>query len=598
MNEPIAGRIHQSNSSRQFLIAALWMLSAASNLFVHAAFAGDIAAGSTSGRLHVNVEHEPPVLAILPFVAGGNAGDNHLYISTFHDDLLTRLSTLQSLRVIARASMLGYRDAGKSNTEIGSELGADAILAGSVQSADDRIQARVQLFDARTGEGLWTRTYEGELSSADIFNMQAQIAVAVASAMNIALTQQGKAILTAIPTANTAAYAAYLRAMDLRSSLDLGQEYRDALEEAVALDPGFNRASAELVGILSLSIYFQADPETTERVEGILAGIHQSAPGSAEDLIAQAYYNYYVLTAYDRAHQLVTQARHAMPSDIRLVELESWIERRQGDFGAMVDTVRQGRILDPRNPRWVRSLNANLILDHRYEEALMEIEKSDFRDAELAYWYSVLLLQEHRDIGRWVDSVVTLPDEFPGVPWQEAMWDARITNRQYELALELLGAMEEQRGGGGLSGKDHMEIVTYWFVADDDRLAASLARVREILDRSRAADGEPGNRDAILTSALVAAAEGDTAEAAADVQRWWDAIGDDQAERAHSRDRACRVLGIAGATENAVQCIRAGLAEPSSVMPFLEPFLPYYDSTRDEPAFAELLADIAAGNDP
>jgi len=84
--------------------------------------------------------------------------------------------------------------------------------------------------------------------------MQAQIAVAVASAMNIALTQEDKAILTAIPTANTAAYAAYLRAMDLRSSLDLGREYRDALEEAVALDPGLNRASAELVGILSLSI--------------------------------------------------------------------------------------------------------------------------------------------------------------------------------------------------------------------------------------------------------------------------------------------------------------------------------------------------------
>jgi hypothetical protein len=56
---------------------------------------------------------------------------------------------------------------------------------------------------------------------------------------------------------------------------------------------------------------------------------------------------------------------------------------------------------------------------------------------------------------------------------------------------------------------------------------------------------------------------------------------------------------MAGATAAAVECIRTGLAEPSMVMPFLEPFLPYYDSIRDEPEFVELLVDLGdAANTP
>jgi hypothetical protein len=58
------------------------------------------------------------------------------------------------------------------------------------------------------------------------------------------------------------------------------------------------------------------------------------------------------------------------------------------------------------------------------------------------------------------------------------------------------------------------------------------------------------------------------------------------------KHHSCRVLGMAGATAAAVECIRTGLVEPSYVMPFMEPFLPYYDSIRDEPEFVEMLADL------
>jgi hypothetical protein len=66
----------------------------------------------------------------------------------------------------------------------------------------------------------------------------------------------------------------------------------------------------------------------------------------------------------------------------------------------------------------------------------------------------------------------------------------------------------------------------------------------------------------------------------------------DWAERNEFRHEACRVLGMIAATQAAVKCIRDGLKEPSHVHPFLEPYLPFYDSIRDQSEFIEMLADI------
>ena len=99
--------------------------------------------------------------------------------------------------------------------------------------------------------------------------------------------------------------------------------------------------------------------------------------------------------------------------------------------------------------------------------------------------------------------------------------------------------------------------------------------------------------------ALVTAAEGNTEETERLIRRWRRGAAEDLAELVNVQHRACEVLGIAKATTAAVECIRTGLAEPSFVMPFMEPFLPYYDALRDEPQFVELLVDLDdAANDP
>ena len=595
--------VHAPGSGRKLDIAVMVMLAVAIGLVVQQKFSRDDPAVSPHAEEKVTAHEGPPMVAVLPFVSTSLGGDSELFASGVHDDLLTQLAQLQSIRVISRTSVLEYRNTVRNLREIGKVLGVDAILEGGVQSVGGQIRINAQLIDARTDEHLWAQTYDRELSPANIFDVQTEIARAITSALQATLTVQDATQLTVLPTGNMAAYRAYHRAIDIRDAPGIFDTlaFRQALEEAVALDPSFTRAWAELAGNLSFMNFTEENPESMQRAEEVLEQIRTLAPKSADYLIAQAYYTYYVLKDYDRAHQLITQAQDMMPSDARLVELKSWIERRQGDFESTVESTRLARKLDPRNPRWTIRLAEILILSHRYEDARMEIENSEFQDFWLSYWHNILLLREHQDLARWVNDLAAHQKEFEGVADPQKMWEARIAMRDYAAAEKMLNAMqgpgkpgEIMEGQGVYPIIVRNQIVTYWFMQRSNRLAEVLIQARALLDKIRNSDGDFRNRNANLNMALVTAAEGNTEETELLIRRWRRGVTEDLTDLAYIRHHACRVLGMARATAAAVKCIRTGLAEPSFIMPFMEPFLPYYDSMRDKPEFVELLAEIEA----
>ncbi len=586
---------HAPGSGRKLDIAVLVMLSVAIGIFVVEKFSRDDPVVSAPAEEKVTVREGPPMLAVLPFVSASLGGDSEFFASGVHEDLLTQLAQLQSIRVISRTSVLEYRNTVSNIREIGKELGADAILEGGVQSAGNRIRINAQLIDARTDEHLWAQTYDRELSAANIFDVQTEIARAITSALKATLTVQDATQLTVLPTENMAAYRAYHRAMEIRDSgvrFD-NTAFRQALEEAVALDPTFTRAWAELAGILSLENFSEEDPELIQRAEQVLEQIRTLAPKSADYLIAQAFYTYYIFKNYDRAHQLISQAQDMLPSDVRVVELKSWIQRRQGDFEGMAESQRLAHTLDPRNPRWTQGLATTLVLSHRYEDATREIENSTFQDYGLSTLHNILQLREHRDLGRWVEAQAALQKDFEDVADPVHLWEARIAIRDYSGAEKMLSAMQEPGFKSGvISIKEWNQIVTYWFMQRSNRLAELLTQARTDFDKDRQSDGKVPHYSVYLDIALVTAAEGNTEETERLIRRWRRRAAEDLAELANVRHHACRVLGMARATTAAVECIRTSLAEPSFVMPFLEPFLPYYDSMRDEPEFVALLADL------
>jgi TolB-like protein/Tfp pilus assembly protein PilF len=591
---------HEPGSVRKLDIAVLVMLTVAIGIFVAEKYIGDDSVTSSPAEGSASVREGPPMLAVLPFASKSLGGDSEFFASGVHDDLLTQLAQLQSIRVISRTSVLEYQDTVRNIREIGRELGADAILEGGVQSAGNRIRINAQLIDAQTDEHMWAQTYDRELSAANIFDVQTEIARAITSALQATMTVRDATQLSVLPTENMAAYRAYHRALEIRDeptgAFDT-KAFRESLEEAVALDPTFTRAWAELAGILSFENFGEQDADSIQRAEQVLEQIRTLAPKSADYLIAQSYYTYYILKNYDRAYQLITQAQEMTPSDARLVELKSWIQRRLGDFEGKVESERLARTLDPRNPRWTQGMVRTLIVSHRYEDARREIENSSFHDYGLSTWYNVLQLKERRNFGRWAEDQAAIHREFEDVAEAQDLWDAYIAARDYAAAEKLLSSMQEPNTGmalrGSLSARRAIQIVTYWFLQESDRLTELLAEARTIIDEGRDADGNFRHYNSNLDMALVTAAEGNTKETERLIRRWRRGVAKDLAELANTRHLTCQLLGMAGATAAAVECIQSSLAEPSFTMPFMEPFLPYYDSIRDEPEFVDLLAGLA-----
>jgi TolB-like protein len=180
-------------------------------------------------------------VAVLPFTNMTQDESNEPFILGIHDDLLTHLSRIKSVRTISRTSMLQYRGTTKTIPQIADELNVATILEGGVQRSGDRIRINVQLIDAELDEHIWAETYDRELTAANVFEIQSEIATAIAGELRAALTPQELQRLGTVPTQSIDALDTYFLGKQLleertRESLTVALEY---FERTVELDPGF-----------------------------------------------------------------------------------------------------------------------------------------------------------------------------------------------------------------------------------------------------------------------------------------------------------------------------------------------------------------------
>jgi TolB-like protein len=186
-------------------------------------------------------------IAVLPFQNRSAAEENAAFLADgIHDELLTRLSQISDLRVISRTSVMEYRDTTRNLVEIGEELSVGSILEGGVQRAGDEFRINVQLIDARTDEHIWADTFDRELSAANVFAIQSEIATAIADALEARLSDEEEARVAAVLTEDLAALEAYFagrRLINERTTESL-HESIGQFERAVAIDPAFAAAWA------------------------------------------------------------------------------------------------------------------------------------------------------------------------------------------------------------------------------------------------------------------------------------------------------------------------------------------------------------------
>ena len=162
-----------------------------------------------------------PVVAVLPLQALSTDDEGIFLASGLHDDLLTRLARLHAFKVISRTSVMEYANTTMNLRDIGAELGANFILEGGLQAIGGNVRINAQLIDAASDEHLWADTYNRELTTANLFDVQAEIAGAIANAMHATLSPKEIEQLGGVPTENLKAYEAHLRGREFRQRLTM-----------------------------------------------------------------------------------------------------------------------------------------------------------------------------------------------------------------------------------------------------------------------------------------------------------------------------------------------------------------------------------------
>ena len=146
-------------------------------------------------------------IAVLPFKNLSNDTEQEYFSEGLVEEILDRLCRVSALKVISRTSSERFKNTNLSLKEIAGELGASAIMEGSVQKNGNNIRITVQLIDAKTDTHLWSRIYDKSFS--DIFSIYSDVAQAVAKELSTTITQQEKRLIARVPTTDMTAYEAY-----------------------------------------------------------------------------------------------------------------------------------------------------------------------------------------------------------------------------------------------------------------------------------------------------------------------------------------------------------------------------------------------------
>jgi len=229
-----------------------------------------------------------PRIAVLPLANISPDPKDEYFAEGLTEELISVLSRLHGLRVIARTSVSQYRSSPKPVRQIGEELGVDAVLEGSVRRAGNRLRITLQLIDVATEEHRWAENYDRQLD--DVFEIQAEVAEKTAGSLRLELLGSDRDALRRPPTRNLEAYDLYLRGIAAfqrtaeegwtRHGVDESTRF---FEAAIARDPSSSIAHAYLANMLiAASGEAVAASEVGSRIPSLITRALELDPDGSE----------------------------------------------------------------------------------------------------------------------------------------------------------------------------------------------------------------------------------------------------------------------------------------------------------------------------
>ena len=537
-------------------------------------------------------------LAVLPFENRGDPTDDYV-VAGLADQVRGKLAALTGFQVTGRTSSEQYRRSTKAPAHIGRELGVRYLLSATVNWAKDargsgRLQVVPELLDVRTGAVKWQQTFDAPLT--DVFQVQSDVAVQVAGALDVALGAGERRDIAARPTANLAAYDAFLKgkeAIELGGVADM-QRAVDFFQQAVALDSTFAQAWVYLARAQALFFTQQAgSPAVAEQARRNAERAKALAPGTATAHWATACTTGASRSTGSAAVGRSTRGSAAAPTTStfsspareRKPRSAGPTRRSRNSAGSSHWTL----ATPPRSGAWPTFL----LLLHRTDEVLAAAEAglalAPTTPALIEIKLMSFLQRGDLDGGRaWLRSALARNDPTAVVTYVAAYWDLfwALDDAQQRFLLRLSPAQfGDDRGAWALA------LAGTWAIRGD------AARTRALGDSAAATYAEqlrqaPGNGPILSFYSLALAYAGRGAAALAAASRALASPSwprDVYISQYYSHVLA-RAYTYAGDQDQAIGTLERLLAKPYFITPAWLRIDPSWDTLRGYPRFRRLVA--------
>jgi TolB-like protein/Tfp pilus assembly protein PilF len=310
---------------------------------------------------------EKPSIAVLPFDNMSGDPEQEFFSDGFTEQIITSLSMVPKVFVIARNSTFTYKNKAVKVQQIAEDLGVRYILEGSIQKEEQRVRITAQFIDAISGRHLWAERYDRELKN--IFALQDEITLKIISAIGTEVTSGERSRVLSKGTDNVEAYIKVLQGFErwYHMTKETNFQARKFAKEAIALDPEFPNAYCLLAA--------------THFME-VLIGTSKSP---RESLVEAAQLYQKVLTI-DEAHPIATGAI-------------AYVYGLQRQYDKAITQARRAIDLNPgrANPH----LGAVLNFAGKYEEAIQSLNKTIRLDPLGPAFYFLWLGHAYRGLGQY-----------------------------------------------------------------------------------------------------------------------------------------------------------------------------------------------------
>jgi len=345
---------------------------------------------------------DKPSLAVMPFANLTRTSENDYLVDGIVTDLVSALSRLPGIFVIAASSSFQYKGRIIDLADVGAELGVRYVLEGSIQMGGQRLRITSQLVEAASGRTLWTERFEG--STEDIFDLQDQITERTASALEVNLMNAEADRARAKPTDSLQAYDLSLQAAPMVFRISDRAVFEAALkllDQALALDPGYTRAQELKIRAYMMACAARAIPYEEARAGlPIARALLENPKVDANGLANAGHLLAYLGGEPELGYRTLQRAITLNPNSVMALSSAVWIAGYLGRYADAIRHYEHAARLNPLHPNHAHSLSGYgyaLVGLGRYAEAIAALEDAIADDPSFGSSHWALMIAYELD---------------------------------------------------------------------------------------------------------------------------------------------------------------------------------------------------------